>query len=385
MNAPEKPYDEGVARAKMSFGSPEVAAQHGPVNVTRPLVPNRAKFDALLNGIFDRAQFTNEGPLVQRLAADIREWLGLDQVQLVSSGASALGLALDVVQATGSVVTTPFTFAASPHSIALKGLRPIFADIDPDTLCLDPVAAEAAMEAETSAILGTHVFGGPCDVEAFAEIGKRRQVAIVYDGAHAFGTRIAGRSVFEWGDANALSFHATKIFHTFEGGGVVTRTATADERVRISKAHGIDGMEVPMIGPNAKLSELHAACGLVLLPLIHDEICRRSEVHRRYRDALHSTKIQFFKPATAEWNFAYCPILLEDEDKVLKVQNALSNEGIGARRYFCPALNTLPYYSQKSCPNAEDVARRVLCLPFGSWLDQCVSDRICDIVLRTVR
>lgn len=355
--------------------------------VMRPLVPERDSYDALVNGIFARAHFTNEGPLVGELTREVGAWLGVEHCQLVSSGAAALGLALKAVGVAAPrarVVTTPFTFAASAHAITLAGLTPVFADVDPDTLCLDPGAAAEAVDDDTGAILATHVFGGPCDVEAFAALGRRHNVRIVYDGAHAFGTTIAGRSIFAWGDASALSFHATKIFHTVEGGALVTATNAQSEYVRIAKGHGIDGMDVPLIGPNAKMSELHAAAGLVLLPRIHAEIAARKAIHTAYRAALSGLPLRFLVPGGCDWNHAYCPILLGDEATVLRVKGALAECGIGARRYFYPALNTLPYYGDTRCPVAEDAARRVLCLPFGSWLSEHDQDRICTTIARSL-
>lgn len=367
--------------------SPTPAATEGiDLPVTRPMVPDRAFFDALVDGVFEKAWFTNEGPLVRRLAAELRECLGVEHCQLVSSGASALGLALDAVGlAPGAeIVTTPFTFAASTHAIALRGFVPVFADIDPETLCLDPEAAESAIGPDTGAILSTHIYGGVCDVEAFARIGTRRGVRIVYDGAHAFGTTIGGRSIFHWGDACALSFHATKIFHTMEGGAVITAKAGADMRVRIAKCHGIDGPDVPMIGPNAKMSELHAACGLTLIDLIPDEIADRRAVHAAYRATLEGLGFRFLTPRGCDWNHAYCPVLLPDENTVLRIRATLAAHGIEARRYFYPALNTLPQYAGAVCPVAEDAARRVLCLPMGGWLQASDVARICDTMAKAV-
>ena len=307
--------------------------------------------------------------------------LGVEHMQLVSSGASALQLALSACELTGSVVTTPFSFAASAHAIALNGLTPIFADIDPDTLCLDPNEAKAAFQADTSAVLATHVFGMPCDVEGFAELGSRRGVKIVYDGAGAFGTTISGQSIFRWGDASALSFHATKLFHTVEGGAVFMRDAKADAQVAVAKAHGIDGDRVPMIGPNAKMSEIHAAFGLAALPDMDRQLRRAKERFAHYRDALSTCDLRLIEPATmCDWNHAYCAVLLPDADRTTAVKAMLAGHGIEARRYFYPALNTLPIYRAGACPIAEDVSRRILCLPSGSDLTDATIDRVAGLL-----
>ncbi|MGB3740372.1 MAG: DegT/DnrJ/EryC1/StrS family aminotransferase [Pontixanthobacter sp.] len=290
-------------------------------------------------------------------------------------------MALSGCNLTGSVVTTPFSFAASAHAIALNGLTPIFADIDADTLCLDPEKAEAALQDDSDAVLATHVFGMPCDVERLAELGERRGVKILYDGAGAFGTSIGGQSIFNWGDASALSFHATKLFHMVEGGGVFMRDAAADAHVAVAKAHGIDGDDVPVIGPNAKMSELHAAFGLAALPDIDGQLQRAKDRFAHYRDRLSSCDLRLIEPAApCDWNHAYCAALFPDADRATAIKAMLAEHGIEARRYFYPALNTLPVYHAGACPIAESVSRRILCLPFGSDLTDAAIDCVAGLL-----
>ena len=362
------------------------------LRVTEPFLPDEAAYRDILQTVWHERWLTNEGPLCRRLAEETAAWLGVPHLQLVSSGTSALHLSLAGLGLSGSVVTTPYSYAATAHAALWRGLDIIFADIDADTLCLDPGAVEAVLRPDTTAILATHVFGWPCDVEALEALGRKHGVKIVYDAAHTFGTRLGGRALASYGDTAALSLHATKVFHAVEGGAVVSADAETDRRVGELKSHGVIGDTVVASGINAKMSEFHAAMGLAVLPHLERLIAHRLAMVEAYRTALDGLSLRFLAPqpgAPFDWNGAYCPIAMRSEDAVLRVQKDLRSQGIEARRYFFPALNTVPHIGLASCPVAEDAARRILCLPLSHRVDaqtvERVAGTISDSLSRTPR
>jgi len=364
-----------------------------PVYFTRPAVPNRDRLADLIDHVCESRWFTNEGMLVASLEERLAERLGVQWCAAFCNGTTALQAALHVLDLSGEVITTPFTFPATVHAIAWSGLVPVFCDIDPDTYNLDPEAAAALVSERTSALLPVHVFGNPCDVEALERLAARHDLRVVYDAAHAFGVSAGGRGIGTWGDLTALSFHATKVFHTAEGGAVAGAGAELFDRIASLRNFAIrDEDEVRGIGINGKMSEVHAALGLALLDRVDDETSARACLRARYMERLAGVagvRFQRVAPDT-EPNHAYFTIDIDAQGFGLtrdQVRSGLMYENIVARRYFSPLCSENPYYrrlpsaSPDRLPNAHAAAARILCLPLYGDLGLDAVDRIVDAVL----
>lgn len=355
--------------------------------VTKPFLPPSDEYTKLLAGIWGRNWLTNNGPLVNDLELKLKEYLGLNHLLFTSNGTIAIQMALKAFDLKGKVITTPFSYVATTSSIVWENLTPVFVDIDPLTLNISPSAIEAAIDDETTAIVATHVYGNPCDVEAIDKIAKKHNLKVIYDGAHAFNVKIDNESIFNFGDISTCSFHATKIFHTVEGGAVMTKSPELLKKLSYLRNFGHDGPEkFAMVGVNGKNSEFHAAMGLCVLPYIGKNIERRRELHERYNYWLKKEAIQYpVIKANVEYNFAYYPVVFESEAQTLKVQSILEENRISPRRYFYPSLNTLSYVSYKPCPVSEDISKRVLCLPLYDSLTNEEVDMVCRLTLRAIR
>jgi dTDP-4-amino-4,6-dideoxygalactose transaminase len=355
-----------------------MAATH----VTRTFLPPLDEYVERLRGIWERNHVTNHGPLVLELEEKLRRRFGAKHVFFVANGTIALQVALKALAVAGEVITTPFSYVASTSSIAWEGAVPVFADIDPRTLTIDVAQVERAINNRTRAVLATHVYGNPCDVLQLEELCKRRGLKLIFDAAHAFDVKFAGRQLVTFGDVSALSFHATKLFHTIEGGAVVCDDDQLAERIAYMRNFGHKGYEAFQgLGINGKNCELHAAMGLCLLPRIEGFVQERKELHAAYDLALRGSSV--VKPeirAGADWNYSYHPILLPDEPALLRVREALNAREIFPRRYFYPALTSLNYPPKARVPVAEDVARRALCLPLFTGLEPSAAAEIGRIV-----
>lgn len=336
------------------------------INVTRTYLPPLEEYTKYLEGIWERVYLTNAGPLVVELEQRLREYLGVKHFFFVNNGTIALQIALKALEIEeGEVLTTPFSYVATTSSIVWEGSEPVFVDIHPETLCLDPAKIEAAITPRTRAIMATHVYGNPCDVEAIEAIAQRHQLKVIYDAAHAFGTLYKGTSVLNYGDVSTLSFHATKLFHTGEGGAIVTNDDAIAHRIAYMRNFGHNGPEAFWgVGVNGKSSELHAAMGLCVLPKVPELIAKRKALAELYDSLLDGTVCvrPALQPHTT-YNYSYHPILLPSEEVLLKVRDALNAQEITPRRYFYPSLNTLNYVRPQAAPISEDVSTRVLCLP----------------------
>jgi dTDP-4-amino-4,6-dideoxygalactose transaminase len=332
------------------------------INVTKTPLPPIEEYIARLRGIWDRRWITNHGQLVQELEQQLQAYLEVERLTLVSNGTSALQVAIQALGIKGDVITTPFSYVATTGSILWQGCRPVFVDIEDRTFCIDPDLIEAAITPQTTAIVATHVYGYPCDVTAIEAIAKRRGLKIIYDGAQSFGTRLAGRSLAIHGDATTYSFHATKLFHTVEGGGLATNNAELAEQFELTRAFGQRGEEQLTLGMNAKMSEFHAAMGLCLLPGVPTFIEERRRI------------------SALEYNYAYYPVIFPSESELLSTQSRLTGADIHPRRYFRPSLNCLPYVHAESCPISEDITSRVLCLPLYSGITENDIQRILSLV-----
>lgn len=358
-----------------------------PIYVTRPFLPPLAEVVPMLELIWERRILTNSGPFHQELEARLAAFLDAPFVSLTSNGMLALSVAMEVAELEGEVVTTPYSFVATTHSVALERLTPVFADVHPADLNIDPVAIEAAITPRTSAILGVHCYGNPCAVDAIEAIAAKHGLCVIYDAAHAFGVRLNGRGVFAHGDFSAASFHATKAFNTFEGGAVIASTAAAKLAVDRRKNFGIaDEVNIPTVGGNAKMSELNAAIGL--LQLDHFEIVRRK---RRRVDALYREGLAdvvgiepLAVPANVESNHSYFPVLVGDGFPLSRdgLYDHLRARDIYSRRYFFPLLSNLAMYrnlpsaARDNLPVANDAAERILCLPIYPDLTDAQVERI---------
>ena len=361
------------------------------VPVTKPHLPRRAKLDHYLDTIYESGWLTNDGPLVKELTRRLRSHLGVDHLLLVANGTLALQVAYRALGVTAGpeaarpeAVTTPFSFVATSSSLAWEGVSPVFADIDAESWCLDAARVEAAITERTKAIVAVHVFGNPCDVGRLDGIAKRHGLKVIYDGAHAFGVSLDGMSLLRHGDATTLSFHATKPFHTIEGGAIVFERREHLERAKRLINFGIVGHEkVDGIGINAKMNEFQAAMGLCVLDEMDTVLEGRERVWKSYQSGLAERVQLQRRPAGSTDNYGYFPLLLASEAHARDTLAELWSEGLMARRYFAPSLDTLSYLDHSGPMEiSRDVASRVLCLPVYGDVPADAVDACIEIVAR---
>jgi len=355
-----------------------------PLYVTQPSLATLERYSELLGGVWERGILTHNGPLVQRLEKELQARLGVRHLATVTNGTIALQLAIRALGLKGEIITTPFTWVATVSAILWEGCRPVFADIDPETLNIDPECIEEKITRDTVAILPVHVYGNPCDTVTIGDIARRHGLKVIYDGAHAFDVRYRGAPVVEEGDVTALSFHATKLFNTGEGGACVSTDPELDERIRRLRFFGHNTKkDVVEVGLNGKMTEIHAALGLVNLEIADAVAAKRHHDAGQYRALFRGhPDLRFQKHDPEAYNDSYFPLIFRDEEQLLRVERALNDEQIFPRRYFYPTVNTLnailPYVAM---PIAEDISRRICCLPLYRNLTQEDITRIADIVL----
>ena len=357
------------------------------IPVTKPFSPPIAEYTKLLEGVWERNWFTNSGPLVNELELQLKTYLDLPHLLFLNNGTIALQIAIKSLELKGDIITTPFSYVATTSSIVWEGCNPIFVDIDPQTLNIDPSKIEAAITPNTSAILATHVYGNPCDIDTIQKIADKHKLKVIYDAAHCFGTLYKGKSVFAYGDISTTSFHSTKLFHTIEGGAVFTMNPELLKKMSYSRNFGHDGPEnFAEVGINGKNSEFHAAMGLCNLKYIEDIKQSRKTQSERYSEKLINNSIKFIKiNPLCSFNYAYYPIVLENEQLLLKVIAELEANWIKPRRYFYPSLNTVPIYKTGNpLEVTENIAKRVLCLPLYHSLSVEEIDFISRILLRAI-
>ena len=355
------------------------------IPVTKPFLPPKEEYEKLLEGIWEREFLTNNGPLVRELEQKLKSYLDVDELLFLANGTLALQIAIKALKLKGDVITTPFSYVATTSSIVWESCNPVFVDIDPHTLNIDPHLIEQAITEETTAILATHVFGNPCNIEAIQAIADRFGLKVIYDAAHCFGTLYKGESVFKFGDISTSSFHATKLFHTVEGGAVFTSDIELLDVLKHMRNFGHDGPEkFKGVGINAKNSEFHAAMGLTNLNHIDSVLAKRKEQCQIYDSLLESTVERPTIELQASWNYAYYPIILPSEDATLKVKQALESENIFPRRYFYPSLETLHYVKSQETPNSNSISKRVLCLPLYHTLEQVSQERISKLIIHSL-
>ncbi|MBW7470492.1 DegT/DnrJ/EryC1/StrS family aminotransferase [Marinobacter sp. M216] len=359
------------------------------IPVTKPYLPDRKKFEKYIDGIYQRHWLTNKGRLVQDLTQRLEEYLGVENLLLVANGTLALQIAYRVLGISGAhpmgsseAITTPFTFIATASSLKWDGVEPVFVDIDPDTWCLDPANIVSAITPKTKAIIPVHVFGNACDVEAIDSLAREYNLKVIYDGSHAFDTKYKGESLLRHGDAATLSFHATKLFHTGEGGAIVFKHKEDLERAKKMINFGITGPErIEDLGINAKMSELQAAMGLCVLDEMEENLAARSGVWLRYKKHLASrVQLQRQSPHLS-YNYSYFPALFETEDQAQSIAARLEADSVLVRRYFYPSLESVNCLGEHS-PQAisSDVAKRILCLPIFDQLGKEEQMSIINII-----
>lgn len=363
-----------------------------PITVTQPYLSPLEEFIPYLEEIWESKWLTNNGPFHQKLEKALAEYLGVEHLALFTNGTIALVTALQALRITGEVITTPYSFVATTHSLLWNNLKPVFVDIDPLTMNLDPNKIEAAITPQTTAIMPVHCYGNPCDVEHIQNIADTYGLKVIYDAAHAFGVKHKGQSLLKHGDLSILSFHATKVYNTFEGGAIVCPDAKTKQRIDYLKNFGFaDEVTIMAPGINGKMNEVQAAFGMLQLKHIDHAIEQRKAVDRRYRENLHGVSgvTVMDEPADTEHNYSYFPVLVNPDYPLCRdaLYQRLREAGIHARRYFYPLISDMPMYrglssaNAANLPQAKRISEQILCLPIYPDL----ADEDQQMVIKIVR
>lgn len=355
--------------------------------VTKTYLPSLSEYTRYLKIIWKSGWITNHGQMVNVLEKKLKKYLSAKNLYFVSNGTIGLQISLKALGIKGDIITTPFSYIATTSSMIWENCRPIFVDIDPETLCIDANKIESVITKNTKAIIAVHVFGIPCDVEKIETIAKKYHLRVIYDAAHAFGVKYKGESLLNFGDISIVSLHATKIFHTAEGGAVICTDEIA-KKVSFMRNFGHKGHDKNFfgLGINGKNSELHAAMGLSLIPKIDQLIKKRKTISEMYDSYLKNTDLKRLKiKPEISFNYGYYPIILKSESQLLRVKGALAKKNIYPRRYFYPSLNTIDYikksYTSMPCPISEDISKRILCLPLFHDLTKKDVKRVSESIL----
>jgi dTDP-4-amino-4,6-dideoxygalactose transaminase len=335
------------------------------ITVTKTFLPPIAKYNEQVQRAWDKQWLTNRGELVLELEEKLRNYLSVSNILVTNNGTLPLQIAVKLLGKGGEIITTPFSYVATTAAIVWEDCTPVFVDIHPEYLTIDETKIEAAITDKTTAILATHVFGNPCNVEAIEAIAKKHHLKIIYDAAHCFGVTYKDKSLFDYGDVSTCSFHATKLFHTGEGGALFAKDADLQHQIFYSHNFGHNGpLAFHGLGINGKMSELQAAMGLAVLPYMETILAERKKVVDYYRQHLDFSKLQALKiRENTHWNYSYYPVIFETEAELLKVQKVLNDNQIFPRRYFYPSLNMIDYAKGQPMPISESIASRILCLP----------------------
>ena len=352
------------------------------IPVTKTFFPPITEYQQIIGRIWENEWLTNRGELVRELEFKLKEALKVSNVVLTTNGTLPIQIALKVLAGNGEVITTPFSYVATTSSIAWENCTPVFVDIDPEHLTIDEHKIEAAITERTTAILATHVFGNPCNIEVIQEIARKHNLKVIYDAAHCFNVTYKEKSIFEYGDVSTCSFHATKLFHTGEGGAFFCNDADLNHKLYYSHNFGHNGPESFWgVGINAKMSELQAAMGLAVLPHMQEIKEKRKKVVDFYHENLDFSRLRKLKIREGvKWNYSYFPVIFPSEEDLLETRERLNKKEIFPRRYFYPSLSTLNYVSGKSMPIAEEIAPKILCLPVYDRLSQADLEMICRTI-----
>jgi dTDP-4-amino-4,6-dideoxygalactose transaminase len=355
------------------------------INVTQPKLPDYTMYTELLKEIWEKKWLTNDGPLHERFREQVREMLMVPNAELFTNGHLALEIALKALDLTGEVITTPFTFASTTHAIANAGLKPVFCDVDPGTYNIDPKKIEQLITPDTCAIVAVHVFGTPCDVDAIEEIAKNHNLNVIYDAAHAFGVEVNGKGIGNFGDISMFSLHATKVFHSIEGGLLTFNDETLAPKLKSLKNFGITSSEsVDFVGTNAKMNEFQAAMGLCNLETVRNDIHLRKNVYEAYVEGLKElTSVQLLNQRLdVKANYSYFPIVLPSQEVRNNLFEVLKGYNVFARKYFYPLCNDFSCYSTSSVetPIAKEISDCILCLPMYADLEIAQVKQISEII-----
>ncbi len=363
------------------------------ITVTSPLLPNLDEFHELLNEIWDSKWITNNGQFHQQLEKALCEYLGVEYLSLFTNGTLPLITALQAMHITGEVITTPYSFVATTHALWWNGIKPVFVDIDPSNCGIDPDKIEAAITSRTTAIMPVHCYGKPCDTERIQAIADKYGLKVIYDAAHAFGVEVNGESILKQGDMSTLSFHATKVYNTAEGGALIVKDAETKKRVDYLKNFGFAGeTEVVAPGINSKMDEIRAVLGLLNLKQVDEAIEKRHQVAIRYREALRDMKgIRFFDDMVGvKHNYSYFPVFVDAEEYGMsrdELYFKMKEQGVYGRRYFYPLISSFSTYSglpsaaPENLPMATRIANEVICLPMHHGLSESDINRVLECVV----
>ncbi len=360
------------------------------INVTQTFLPDLEEYQKILKRAWDKKWMTNRGELLLELETKLKEYLiDVPDFFITTNGTLPLQIALKALSLEGEIITTPFSYVATTSSIVWEGCTPVFADIESTNLTLDPNKIEAVITDKTTAIIATHVFGNPCDVEAIDAIAKKHDLKVIYDAAHCFAARYKNKSLFDYGDVCTTSFHATKLFHTGEGGALFVQDKELYKKMYYHHNFGHNGpLEFHGLGVNAKASEMQAAMGLAVLPYMDQIIVKRkaiSDTYERLLGVVSGITIFQYRKGTTR-NYSYMPILFDTEEIMNAVLIALEKKAIKCRRYFYPSLNTLPYMKNHvSMPISESVCSRILCLPLYSELSFKSVHLVVETIIETIQ
>ena len=353
------------------------------IPVTKPFFPPIEEYMAQVQRAYNNQWLTNRGELVLELEQKLTDYLDLreSKILITNNGTIPLQIALKLLGNGGEIITTPFSYVATTAAIVWENCTPVFVDIHPEYLTIDEIQIEAAITPRTTCILATHVFGNPCNVEAIEAIAKKHNLKVIYDAAHCFGVNYKGKSIFEYGDVSTCSFHATKLFHTGEGGAVFCKSPELFHQIYYSHNFGHNGpLAFHGLGVNGKISELQAAMGLAVLPYMESIFNGRREAVEMYRKLLNPKTQRLKLREASDWNYSYYPILFENEELLLEAEGRLKANDILARRYFYPSLNTLSYISPTNMPVSEDISKRIVCLPLYVGLEELSIEKICILI-----
>lgn len=354
------------------------------IYVTKTYLPNKEKYKTYVDKIFENGWVTNNGVLVQELEKRLVEYFKVKNVILVANGTLALQIAYQILNIRNIAITTPFSFVATVSSLVANRIKPIFADINPKTFNIEPKNIEKVLTHEVEAIVPVHVFGNPCEIDKIEKISRKNNLKVIYDASHCFGVEYQGKSILKYGDISIISFHATKIFHTIEGGALVTNNDEIADKAKYFRNFGIKNEEeIPYLGINAKMNEFEAAMGLCILDDIDIILENNKRLWNIYKQELGNIlELQELNPNLSKFNYSYFPVLFKDEDQLRKVQKALNERHIFPRRYFFPSLDSLIYIEpQQHMPLSRSVSQRILCLPLFYGL----SDSWLDIIITTIK
>ncbi len=351
------------------------------IPVTKTFLPPIEEYTAQVQRAYANGWLTNRGPLVRELEEKLNAYLGTENILITNNGTIPLQIAIKLLGNGGEIITTPFSYVATTAAIVWEGCTPVFVDIHPEYLTIDETKIEAAITEKTTCILATHVFGNPCNVEEIERIAQKHHLKVIYDAAHCFGVQYKGKSIFEYGDISTCSFHATKIFHTGEGGAFFCKDPELFHKIYYSHNFGHNGpLDFHGLGINGKISELQAAMGLAVLPYMEEILGERERVVEIYRETLTKQIIRTLAiRENTIWNFSYFPVVFENESDLLETEKKLKVHEIVPRRYFYPSLSHLPYVQGAETPISDSTSKRILCLPLYNTLSEEEQNMICRL------